>query len=324
MIASKLHTLLFRVESLMNPNFLQADDSTQAGPKPPEDAWGLVVSFVADDDIMKQVDKRTHAQISNDNIEKLLPVLKERYVRMYKNAGFFCVRPNRPRNAVILFDDMNIERHSIIINRGPPLTIEIAIRTPEEEDFDDGDFKQISGISSMRQFKSLLYSLHLNSEILIPSENVKYGEYTQREPKNHQKIKDMNMQNLLKWLNANFGDDADTQIESRDRYIHDMFDISQARIAYMKNKIWDFEFNSVYYATNDRLTIENDTEQNYFTLTTYSQNIHRDEPSLRTYNMKFTNIHSVGKMVHLMRSRQYWNASYQSLKTYPGAETLSH
>ena len=272
MPASKLHTLLFRVESLMNPNFLQ---SAEDGPRPPDDAWGQVVSFVANKETMKLVDKRTHAQITNDNIQKLLPVLKGRYKRIYKDAGFFCVRPIRPKNAVLLFDDMNIERHSIFINLGPPLTIEIAIRTPEEEDFDDGSFKQISGISSMRQFKSLLYSLHLNSEISIPPENVKYGDYIQSDPANHQQIKDINMQYSLQWLNANFGDEADAPIESRDRYIHYMFDISQANIAYIKNKLWNVEFHSVEYATNDSLTVENDTEQNCLTLTTHSQNVHQ-------------------------------------------------
>ena len=320
MPASKLQTLLFSVESLMNPNFLQA---AEAGPRPPDDAWGQVVSFVAKNETMKLVDKRTYAQITNDNIRKLLPVLKGRYIRMYKDAGFFCVRPNRPTNAVLLFDDMNIERHSIIINLGPPLTIEIAIRTPEEEDFDEGSFKQISGISSMRQFKSLLYSLHLNSEISIPPENVKYGDYIQNDPAKHQQIKDINRQHLLKWLNANFGDEGDAPIESRDRYIHDMFDISQAKIAYIKKKMWNFEFYSVEYATNDSLTVDNDTEQDCITLTTHSQNVHPDEPdNHRTHKMKFTNIHSVGKLVHLMRSRQYWNGSYPKLKEYPGAERL--
>lgn len=326
MAASKLHTLLFRVESLMNPNFLQSEE-IHAGTEPesPENVWGEIVSWVANDENMKIVDERTPAQRSNDNIQTLLPVLKKRSIQMYKNAGFFCVCPIRPKSAVLLFDDTNTERYNIQFDWNNPSKIEIAIRTQEEEDFDEGSGKKLSDVSSMWRFKILLYSLHLNSHILIPPHAIEHGDLPPNDPTNIEKMKDANRKYLLKWLNAYFGNQAELQIDLRDRYIHDMFNVSEAQFTYIQDQKWKFKFYSAEYATNDELTIENDTERRYITLTTHSQNVHPDEPDHhRTHKMKFTNIHSVGKLVHLMRSRQYWNGSYPKLKEYPGAERLHH
>jgi len=318
MLTSKLHSLLFRIESLMGPHFLQSTEE-ESHSEPTENIWGGKVSQAEDSDTRRLVDK--HAQKSKDDIETLLTALKTRDKHVYKNTGFFCLCPIRPKNAVILYDDMNIERHAILINLGPPLTIEIAIHAPEEEDFEVGWFKQISGISSIRLFKQMLFSLHLNSEDLIPRENVQYGDYIQNDPSMDEKIKDVNMKYLIRWLNANFGNKQASNTESRDKYIHDMFDISEATFTYIEDQKWEFQFHSVEYQTFDHLILENDLVNKYLTLTTYSQYIH-PKSDQRTHRMKFTNIHSVGKMVHLMRSRQYWNASYDALKPYPGSEAL--
>ena len=326
MLTSKLHTLLFRVEGLMNPSFLQAKEThSETENESPEHVWGEIVSWVANDENMKIVDKRTPAQRSNDNIQTLLPVLKKRSIQMYKSAGFFCVCPIRPKSAVLLFDDTNTERYNIQFDWKNPSDIQIAIRTQEEEDFDEGSGKKISDVSSMWRFKILLYSLHLNSHITIPADAIEHGDLPSNDPTNIKKMKDANRKYLLRWLDAYFGTQAELQIDSRDRYIQDMFNVSEAEFTYIQDQKWKFKFYSAEYATNDELTIENDTERKYITLTTHSQNVHPYEPDQhRTHKMKFTNIHSVGKLVHLMRSRQYWNGSYTTLNQYPGSERLDH
>ena len=322
MLVSQIQSLLSRVENMMNPRFLHAKDTEQQNtPSLNDDVLGIITQKVGATDTMKRVDKRAYKQTSEMELENLLTELKNPDTQIY--TGFFCVRMERPLYAATLFDEVNTERYNLTFDLGPPLTIDIEKHMPEEEDFYGSEYREISDISSVKQFCAMIYTLHydIGSYISIPSSKVNYKTYTQPENSLYDRAKTANRKYLLKWMNKHFGDNAASHTASRDQYIQHMFEIeSKVKLTYTRNKAWTFRFHSEQHETRDRLTVENDKQHECFTVTTRSKQ--SSAPSPRTYTMKFTDIHSVGKLVHLLRTRMYWNADYEVLTPYPGGSEI--